>query len=70
MESWKILTDSGGIQEEAPDLGKPVLVLRVKTERPEGVDAGGVLVGGTNTGRIIEKVTDLLTDGTLYEKMS
>jgi UDP-N-acetylglucosamine 2-epimerase (non-hydrolysing) len=65
-----ILTDSGGIQEEAPSLGKPVLVMRDTTERPEAVDAGTVRLVGTDTGRIVEWVTRLLTDQSAYEEMS
>ncbi|GAB4113614.1 MAG: UDP-N-acetylglucosamine 2-epimerase (non-hydrolyzing) [Candidatus Caldatribacteriota bacterium] len=58
--SYIILTDSGGIQEEAPSLGKPVLVLRNETERPEAVDAGVVKVIGTNAGKIYQEVKELL----------
>ena len=65
-----ILTDSGGIQEEAPSLGKPVLVMRDTTERPEAVDAGTVRLVGTDTDRIVEWVTRLLTDQSAYEEMS
>jgi len=68
--SYLVLTDSGGIQEEAPGLGKPVLVLREKTERPEGVVAGGVLVVGTNTEHIVEKASTLLSNQALYAEMS
>lgn len=65
-----ILTDSGGIQEEAPSLGKPVLVLRKNTERPEAIDAGTVRLIGTDTKRIVEAVTDLLDETEAYEQMS
>lgn len=65
-----ILTDSGGIQEEAPSLGKPVLVLRKNTERPEAVDAGTVKLIGTDPKRIVEAVTSLLDQTEVYEQMS
>jgi len=65
-----ILTDSGGIQEEAPYLGKPVLILRDKTERPEAVKAGAAMVVGTDTGRICDLAGRLLTDTPLYKKMA
>lgn len=65
-----ILTDSGGIQEEAPSLGKPVLVMRDTTERPEAVSAGTVQLVGTDVGRIIAKVTLLLDDEAAYRQMS
>ncbi len=65
-----ILTDSGGIQEEAPSLGKPVLVMRDTTERPEAVDAGTVELVGTNVDVILSKLTSLLTDTESYRKMS
>ena len=65
-----IITDSGGVQEEAPSLGKPVLVMRDTTERPEAVDAGTVILVGTDTGRIVREATKLLTDKELYHKMS
>ncbi len=65
-----ILTDSGGIQEEAPALGRPVLVLRETTERPEGVLAGTALLVGTDRARIIEAAGRLLTDAAAYEQMS
>jgi UDP-N-acetylglucosamine 2-epimerase (non-hydrolysing) len=55
-----VLSDSGGIQEEAPALGVPLLVLRDKTERPEGVESGNALLVGTDKGRIVEEVTRLL----------
>ena len=65
-----VLTDSGGIQEEAPGLGKPVLVMRNTTERPEAVDAGTVKLVGTDYDAIVDNVSKLLTDRNLYNKMS
>jgi UDP-N-acetylglucosamine 2-epimerase (non-hydrolysing) len=65
-----ILTDSGGIQEEAPSLGKPVLVLREKTERPEAVEAGTVKLVGTDTGSIVRETVNLLDRPSEYERMS
>ncbi|MGO2859791.1 MAG: non-hydrolyzing UDP-N-acetylglucosamine 2-epimerase [Brevibacterium sp.] len=65
-----VLTDSGGIQEEAPSLGKPVLVLRENTERPEAVDAGTVKLIGTDTQRIIAEVSRLLDDRRAYREMA
>ncbi len=65
-----VLTDSGGLQEEAPSLGKPVLVMRETTERPEGVQAGCVKVIGTDTQRIIKEVTDLLENREKYRRMA
>jgi len=67
---YLILTDSGGIQEEAPALGKPVLVLREQTERPEAVAAGVARVVGTGSGRIFAEAARLLDDATHYESMS
>ncbi len=64
-----VLTDSGGLQEEAPSLGKPVLVMRDSTERPEGVAAGTTLLTGTNARVIVKHVTRLLTDPTAYRSM-
>ncbi|MES9906411.1 MAG: UDP-N-acetylglucosamine 2-epimerase (non-hydrolyzing) [Sedimenticola sp.] len=69
-QSDLILTDSGGIQEEGPSLGKPVLVMRDVTERPEAVDAGTVRLVGTNTRRIVDEVEKVLLDSALYERMS
>ncbi len=68
--AWLILTDSGGIQEEAPSLGKPVLVMRDTTERPEAVDAGTVRLVGTNCQRIVEEVSRLLNDNDAWQAMS
>ncbi len=65
-----ILTDSGGIQEEAPSLGKPVLVLRDETERPEALEFGTVKLVGTNKEKIVSTVSKLLIDNTEYEKMA
>jgi UDP-N-acetylglucosamine 2-epimerase (non-hydrolysing) len=65
-----VLTDSGGIQEEAPCLGKPVLVMRDETERPEGVDAGTLELIGHTREKIVESATRLLTDRAHYERMS
>lgn len=65
-----IITDSGGVQEEAPGLGKPVLVMRNTTERPEAVDAGTVILVGTNRKLIVDETTDLLTNSDRYNKMS
>lgn len=70
MSSHLILTDSGGVQEEAPSLGKPVFVLRDETERPEGIDAGNAVLVGTNEDRIFEESTRLLTDARAYEEMA
>ena len=69
-KSYMVMTDSGGIQEEAPSLGKPVLVLRTETERPEAVVAGTVKIVGTDKERIIEEASKLLTDEKEYAKMS
>ncbi|KQH89139.1 non-hydrolyzing UDP-N-acetylglucosamine 2-epimerase [Vibrio fluvialis] len=65
-----ILTDSGGIQEEAPSLGKPVLVMRDTTERPEAVEAGTVKLVGTDTNNIVSQLNKLLTDTDAYNEMS
>ena len=65
-----VLTDSGGIQEEAPSLGKPVLVMRDTTERPEAIDAGTVLLVGTDKKMIVNHVTELLQNASHYQKMS
>jgi UDP-N-acetylglucosamine 2-epimerase (non-hydrolysing) len=68
--SYLVLTDSGGIQEEAPSLGKPVLVMRETTERPEAVEAGTVEIVGSNQQRIIDGVSRLLNDKKHYQTMS
>lgn len=70
QHSTLILTDSGGVQEEAPSLGKPVLVLRETTERPEGVEAGTARLVGTDTERIVEEASLLLTDKDAYGEMA
>ena len=70
MKSKIILTDSGGIQEEAPSLGKPVLLMRETTERPEALDAGTVELVGTNINLIEDKINILLKDNKKYETMS
>ncbi len=69
-KSYMVLTDSGGIQEEAPSLGKPVLVLRKETERPEAVYAGTVKIVGTDKSKIVEEATKLLKNKEEYNKMS
>lgn len=69
-KSYLILSDSGGIQEEAPSLGKPVLVLRDITERPEGIKAGTLKLVGTDEERIYQETKKLLEDKNEYEKMS
>ena len=68
--SYLILTDSGGIQEEAPSLGKPVLVMRDTTERPEGIDAGTLKLVGTEEDMIYQEFSRLLSDKNEYEQMS
>nr|WP_315156029.1 UDP-N-acetylglucosamine 2-epimerase (non-hydrolyzing) [uncultured Flavobacterium sp.] len=69
-QSTLIITDSGGVQEEAPSLGKPVLVMRDTTERPEAVEAGTVILVGTDKKRIIEECNSLLNNQEQYEQMS
>jgi len=69
-KSTIVLTDSGGIQEEAPGLGKPVLVMRDTTERPEALTSGTVHLVGTDYNRIMEEVSTLLDDEVAYDKMS
>jgi UDP-N-acetylglucosamine 2-epimerase (non-hydrolysing) len=69
-KSYFIITDSGGIQEEAPSIGKPVLVMRDTTERPEAVEAGTVKLVGTNKDNIIKEAQKLLNDSSEYNKMS
>ena len=68
--STLILTDSGGIQEEAPSLGKPVLVMRDTSERPEAISAGTAKLVGTSKQRIVREVSRLLTDPVAYKEMS
>ena len=68
--SYLVLTDSGGIQEEAPSLGKPVLVMRDTTERPEALEGGTVRLVGTSKEKIIAEVSDLLMNPEHYMKMS
>ena len=70
QHSYLLLTDSGGVQEEAPSLGKPVLVMRDTTERPEAVEAGTVKLVGTNAQTIVDNVNQLLNDESLYRQMS
>ena len=70
QHSYIILTDSGGIQEEAPSLGKPVLVMRDTTERPEAVNAGTAMIVGTNYEKIVMNVSELLNNTSLYKKMA
>ena len=69
-QSYLIITDSGGVQEEAPSLGKPVLVMRDTTERPEAVDAGTVILVGTDTNKIIKETQQLLDNSDKYKSMS
>ncbi|ACR02368.1 non-hydrolyzing UDP-N-acetylglucosamine 2-epimerase [Thauera aminoaromatica] len=69
-KAYLILTDSGGIQEEAPSLGKPVLVMRDTTERPEAITAGTVRLVGTDTNTIVEEIRSLLDDKAAYRSMS
>ncbi|MEC4053830.1 UDP-N-acetylglucosamine 2-epimerase (non-hydrolyzing) [Myroides odoratimimus] len=69
-KSYMIVTDSGGVQEEAPSLGKPVLVMRDTTERPEAVAAGTVILVGTDKEKIVREANSLLTDSARYAKMS
>lgn len=69
-KSFIVLTDSGGIQEEAPGLGKPVLVMRDTTERPEALDAGTVKLVGTDYNKIMDEVSELLDSPKAYDRMS
>ncbi|MFT4683483.1 MAG: UDP-N-acetylglucosamine 2-epimerase (non-hydrolyzing) [Polaribacter sp.] len=69
-KAYLIITDSGGVQEEAPSLGKPVLVMRDTTERPEAVDAGTVILVGTDTEKIIKETQELLDNTHKYKSMS
>jgi UDP-N-acetylglucosamine 2-epimerase (non-hydrolysing) len=68
--SFLVLTDSGGIQEEAPSLGKPVLVMRDTTERPEGLEAGTVQLVGTDKDKIVDTTLNLVSNPSHYELMS
>ena len=68
-KSYLIITDSGGVQEEAPSLGKPVLVMRDTTERPEAVEAGTVVLVGTNKTKIVSEASKLLNNPEAYEQM-
>jgi len=70
LRSWLVLTDSGGMQEEAPHLGKPVLVLRTETERPEAIEAGTVRLVGVVRDDIVSTVSELLTDPLAYDAMA
>ena len=65
-----VMTDSGGLQEEAPALGKPVLVLRHETERPEAVEAGTVRMAGVETDKIVEMANELIRNPEEYDKMN
>lgn len=69
-KSFLILTDSGGVQEEAPSLGKPVIVLRDTTERPEGIEAGTLKIAGTDENTVFAMIDELLCDPREYERMS
>lgn len=69
-KSYLIITDSGGVQEEAPSLGKPVLVMRNTTERPEAVEAGTVILVGTDKDKIVREAMDLLDNESRYQKMT
>jgi len=68
--AYLVLTDSGGLQEEAPSLGVPVLVLREVTERPEGIDAGTLRLVGTNPDRIVAETRRLLDDPKAHQRMA
>jgi UDP-N-acetylglucosamine 2-epimerase (non-hydrolysing) len=70
QRSYLLITDSGGIQEEGPSLGKPILVLRDKTERPEAVTAGTVKLVGSDTQKIVAEATRLLDDESEHDRMS
>ena len=69
-KSKLILTDSGGIQEEAPSLGKPVILLRENTERPEGIENGNIILVGDNIDEIANTTVELMTNSTKYNKVS
>jgi UDP-N-acetylglucosamine 2-epimerase len=68
--AYVLLTDSGGVQEEGPSLGKPVLVMRETTERPEAVEAGTARLVGTDTDRIVQEVSGLLDNRSEYDRMA
>jgi UDP-N-acetylglucosamine 2-epimerase (non-hydrolysing) len=68
--AWLVLTDSGGLQEEAPSFGKPVLVLRDRTERVEGVSLGIAKLIGTNATRIVSEVSTLLQNREAYDRLT
>ena len=70
LRCYLLLTDSGGLQEEAPSLGKPVLVLRETTERPEAIDAGTAKLIGTKCDRILNSAGELLDNNEAYQKMA
>jgi len=70
LRAYLLLTDSGGVQEEGPSLGKPILVMRERTERPEAVEAGTVRLVGTDAGRIVRETAALLEDHQEYERRS
>ena len=70
QQAYLVLTDSGGLQEEAPALGKPVLVMRTETERPEAITAGVARMVGTRRSDIVDSVNDLLADSEAYARMS
>jgi UDP-N-acetylglucosamine 2-epimerase (non-hydrolysing) len=69
-QCYMIITDSGGVQEEAPSLGKPVLVLRDTTERPEAVNSGTVVLVGTNKSKIVSVCEELISNKLKYQEMS
>jgi UDP-N-acetylglucosamine 2-epimerase (non-hydrolysing) len=68
--AWLLITDSGGVQEEGPSLGKPILVMREKTERPEAIEAGTVRLVGTDPERIVGEASRLLDDREEYERLA
>jgi len=68
--AYLLITDSGGVQEEGPSLGKPILVMRERTERPEAVEAGTVRLVGTEVERIVAEATRLLEDPAEYQRMA
>jgi UDP-N-acetylglucosamine 2-epimerase (non-hydrolysing) len=70
LRAHLLITDSGGVQEEGPSLGKPILVLREKTERPEAVEAGTVKLVGTDRKTIVREAVRLLEDGEEYDRMA